>query len=72
MKNEFLENFKDRLIKTYTPRKPLIISDWIASHTNLKGKPFSFKDGYEFQRQICDDIHPNLKVKKISQVGVLS
>ncbi len=70
MKNEFLENFKDRLIKTYTPRKPLIISEWIASHTNLKGKPFSFKDGYEFQRQICDDLHPNLKVKKISQVGL--
>lgn len=45
------------------------MSDWIEKNTTLKKRPFSLK-GYEFQRQIADDMHPDLSVVKISQVGL--
>lgn len=45
------------------------MSEWIIKNTTLKKRPFSFKD-YEFQRQIADDMHPNMNVIKISQVGL--
>ncbi|MDR3436423.1 phage terminase large subunit family protein [Telmatospirillum sp.] len=45
------------------------VSDWCARNTTLRNKPFSIK-GYEFQRQILDDMHPNLWCEKISQVGL--
>jgi hypothetical protein len=32
-------------------------------------KPFSFA-GYEFQKKIADDMHPDLSVIKVSQVGL--
>jgi hypothetical protein len=43
--------------------------EWIVANTSYKGRPFSF-DGYGFQRQIADDLHDNLDVMKISQVGL--
>ena len=70
MANQYISEFRQKLIKQYSPRRPLIISEWIVENTQLRGKPFSFGDGYEFQRQIADDTHPSLKVKKISQVGL--
>lgn len=45
------------------------MSEWICKNTTLKKEPFSFQD-YEFQKQIVDDMHPNLNVIKISQVGL--
>lgn len=45
------------------------MSEWIEKNTTLKKRPFSFK-GYEFQRKIVDDMHPDLHVVKISQVGL--
>jgi len=47
----------------------LSMSDWVIENTTLKGRPFSFK-GYEFQKQIVDDLHPDLVVIKCSQVGL--
>jgi hypothetical protein len=47
----------------------MTMSQWIETNTRLRKQPFSFK-GYEFQRQIVDDMHPNLSVKKLSQVGL--
>jgi hypothetical protein len=44
-------------------------STWLERNTRLKKEPFSFK-GYEFQRQIADDLHPQLSCMKISQVGL--
>jgi hypothetical protein len=44
-------------------------SEWIEKNTTLKKKPFSFK-GYEFQKDIVNDLHPDLNVIKISQVGL--
>lgn len=45
------------------------MSEWICKNTTLRGRPFSMK-GYEFQAAIADDMHPNLNVKKCSQVGL--
>ena len=45
------------------------VSEWVCKNTTLLGRPFSLK-GYEFQRQILNDMHPNMDVIKISQVGL--
>src|SRR5258708_2229221 len=45
------------------------MSEWIVANTHLRKRPFSFT-GYEFQRQISDDMHPNLCCIKCSQVGL--
>lgn len=45
------------------------MGDWICANTTIKRRPFSFKD-YPFQREIADDMHPDLSVKKCSQVGL--
>lgn len=45
------------------------VSEWVCKNTTLAGKPFSI-EGYEFQKQILDDMHPNMDVIKISQVGL--
>ena len=44
-------------------------SEWICRNTTLRGLPFSFRK-FPFQKVIVDDMHPNLSVKKISQVGL--
>lgn len=44
-------------------------SEWISTNTRIKGRPFGYK-GYEFQRALCDDMHPNLDVIKPSQTGL--
>ena len=44
-------------------------SDWICKNTTLKSAPFNFKR-FPFQKTITDDMHPNLHVMKISQVGL--
>jgi hypothetical protein len=45
------------------------MSDWAKANTFLRKQPFSLK-GYEFQKQILDDMHPNIDVRKCSQVGL--
>lgn len=45
------------------------MSDWISKNTTIKRRPFSY-EGYEFQRAIVDDMHPDLSVIKCSQVGL--
>lgn len=47
----------------------MAMSEWIIRNTSLKKRPFSFHK-YEFQKRITDDLHPNLAVIKISQVGL--
>ncbi len=47
----------------------MLMSDWIVKNTRLRKRPFSFA-GYEFQRQIVDDMHPNMSVIKCSQIGL--
>lgn len=45
------------------------MGEWICNNTTIKKRPFSF-EGYEFQRAIADDMHPNVAVKKCSQIGL--
>lgn len=45
------------------------MGDWIVANTTIRRRPFSFKD-YPFQKEIADDMHPDLSVKKCSQVGL--
>lgn len=45
------------------------VSEWIEKNTTLRKRPFSFK-GFEFQRAIADDMHPNLSCIKCSQIGL--
>ncbi|BCJ91792.1 hypothetical protein IZ6_25270 [Terrihabitans soli] len=45
------------------------MSNWIEKNTTLKKRPFSFHE-YEFQRQIADDMHPDLSCIKCSQIGL--
>lgn len=45
------------------------MSEWITINTKLRQRPFSFK-GFEFQRQIVDDMHPDLTCIKLSQIGL--
>jgi len=44
-------------------------SDWVCKNTTLRSAPFNFKR-FPFQKAIVDDLHPNLHVIKISQVGL--
>lgn len=47
-----------------------LMSEWICANTTIKrATPFSFT-GYEFQRAIIDDMHPDLSCIKCSQVGL--
>lgn len=45
------------------------VSEWIERNTTLRKRPFSFA-GFEFQRAIADDMHPNLSCIKCSQIGL--
>lgn len=69
-----MTKYIDDLIATLENRysvetRGMTTGEWICANTTIRGKPFSFK-GYEFQRQIADDMHPNMDVIKISQVGL--
>lgn len=44
-------------------------ADWVVANTKLQGRPFSYV-GYEFQRQIVDDMSEDVSVVKPSQVGM--
>lgn len=45
------------------------MSEWVVENTNHRGRKFSFT-GYEFQKAITDDLHPEMSVVKPSQVGL--
>jgi len=45
------------------------MGDWICANTSIKKRPMSFED-YQFQKAIADDMHPDLSVKKCSQIGL--
>jgi hypothetical protein len=47
----------------------MTMGEWMCANTTIKKRPFSF-EGYEFQRAIADDMHPDMTVTKCSQVGL--
>lgn len=66
-KNEFLERLKSRIIEGRTNKS---IGDWVCENTTFgNGKHFSFTR-HKFQKDILNDMHPNLCVKKLSQMGI--
>lgn len=70
MANQLLTDFHRQLTdKFVADRSTMTMSEWIVKNTKLHKRPFSFR-GYEFQRKIVDDMHPNLSAKKCSQIGM--
>lgn len=68
--NPFFSSFIEGLETRFPDDSSVMpMSEWVTTNTHLRQKPFSFK-GYEFQRQIVDDLHPDLSVIKLSQVGL--
>lgn len=64
------EDFLTRLEQKFADdSEQMSMSAFITANTHLRKRPFSF-EGYEFQRQIVDDLHLNLAVIKCSQVGL--
>lgn len=70
MSNSFFKELGSVLNERFSiDSTDMSMSDWITQNTTLNKMPFSF-EGYEFQKQICDDMHPDLSCIKISQVGL--
>lgn len=70
LKNRFLRDFQTQLRSRFAEDSiSMSMSEWIEKNTTLRKKPFSY-DGYEFQRQIVDDMSPNMSVIKCSQIGL--
>lgn len=70
MSNPLIEDFISMLSRRYAEDSlEMAMSVWIERNTTLRGNEFSFK-GYEFQRKIVDDMHPDLSCIKCSQVGL--
>lgn len=70
MSNSFVKQFLEKASEHFSlDSAGMTTSQWIEANTTLKKRAFSFSD-YEFQRQIVDDMHPNLSVIKISQIGL--
>lgn len=64
--NEFIERLKNRIINSRTNET---VAEWVCNNTTLKGKPFSLYR-HRFQEAILNDMHPNLCVKKLAQMGI--
>jgi hypothetical protein len=69
-RNDYLTDFRSQLRQRFAEDSVnMSQSEWIERNTHLRKKQFSF-DGYEFQRQIVDDMHPDMYVIKCSQIGL--
>lgn len=70
MGNKFAEELLERVDERFSVDSlSMSMTDWVCKNTTIKKRPFTLK-GYEFQRAILDDMHPNLCCTKISQVGL--
>lgn len=65
--NEFLERLQKRIVAS---RSSETVAEWVCNNTSLSsGAHFSLKR-HKFQEAILNDMHPNLTVKKLSQMGI--
>lgn len=70
MSNQYIEDLYKIVKDKYSVETANMgLGDWVCANTVLNGKPFNF-DKYPFQKQIMDDMHPNMDVMKISQIGL--
>lgn len=68
--NAYVKELVQRIDNRYAvDTKDMSLGDWICQNTHLRGRAFSF-DRYPFQKQIADDLHPNMDVAKPSQIGL--
>ena len=68
--NEYLKKLAQGVSERFSIESlNMTTTEWLYNNTTLKRKPFS-TDRYPFQRQIADDMHPDLCTKKPSQVGL--
>lgn len=66
-KNEFLERLQNRIKSS---RNNETVAQWVCNNTTLgNGRHFSLYR-HRFQEEILNDLHPNLCVKKLSQMGI--
>ena len=64
--NPYLQSLAEKVAEQKTDSD---IAEWVCNHTTLGGKPFSFKD-HLYQKELINDMHPNMCCKKLSQVGM--
>lgn len=70
MRNQYIDDLISRIDRRFnTDTQSMSLGDWICANTSIRARPFSF-DRYPFQKQITDDLHPNLDCIKPSQVGM--
>lgn len=70
MANALLKDFRTQLrTKFAEDRESMSYSEWISKNTKHRKKPYSY-EGFEFQKQIVDDMSRNLSVIKCSQIGL--
>lgn len=68
--NPFIHALVTALERRYTTVEANdTLLDWVSRYTTLNGRPYSVKN-YPFQEAIMNDEHPNMVVRKCSQVGV--
>lgn len=68
--NPHIVEFRDYLRNRFSDDAlAMTYSEWVSRNTFLNRKPFSYQ-GYEFQKQIMDDMSEDLAVIKPSQVGL--
>lgn len=70
MSNRHVDEMVSSLRDKYaTETLGMSMGEWICANTTVKRRPFSFAQ-YQFQKAIADDLHPDMDVMKISQVGL--
>lgn len=68
--NTYLSDFTSGLDERFPDDSTAMpMADWIETNTRLRQRQFSFR-GFEFQRQIVNDMHPDLSCIKLSQIGL--
>jgi hypothetical protein len=68
--NQILTDFVSSLQTKFSDEnRTMSLSDWVARHTRLRRKPFTY-EGYEFQIAILNDLATDMSVIKPSQVGL--
>ena len=69
MSDDIFARHVSRLKSSLAAHNPDTICDFITTHTQLRGKPFSFS-GHEYQRTILEDPAQNIFIVKSAQMGI--
>lgn len=68
--NSFASELEERMLQRFVrDSSDMSTLDWICANTTIRGARYDIK-GYEFQEAIINDMHPQMAVRKCSQVGL--